>query len=312
MLGPQDVGYRVVVRRIIGIRDNRPYYSDALGELVDVDSTGLTVATRHGPVRIEHNAIQAAKRVPARAADVVTIERLANAAWPAAEVEMLGSWLLRATGGWTGRANSALPIGRPGLPRDAAIDAVTSWYAARGLPARINVPLPLTAPLDAALDARGWTRSTPSLVLIAPLATILAATPPQPDLPAVRLDRTPDAAWLARVAGHKGALPPAAQHVLTAPAAVRFATVDGDLAVGRGAVVDGFLHVGLLEVAAEARRRGLARHLTRALAEWAAEERAGTAFLQVEADNSAAIALYTSLGFTHHHTYVTRTAPATA
>ena len=133
MLGPQDVGYRVVVRRIIGIRNNRPLYSDALGELLDLDSTGLTVATREGPIRIEHHAIQAAKRVPARAADVVTIERLANAAWPAAEVEMLGSWLLRATDGWTGRANSALPIGRPGMARDAAIEAVTSWYTARGL-----------------------------------------------------------------------------------------------------------------------------------------------------------------------------------
>ena len=165
------------------------------------------------------------------------------------------------------------------------------------------------APLDAALDTRGWARSTPTLVMTAPLATVLAATPPQPDLPVVRLDRTPDAGWLARIAGRKGALPPSAHHVLTGPAAVRFASVEGDLAVGRGVVVDGFLHVGLLEVAESARRQGLARHVTRALAEWGAAEGAGTAFLQVESTNAPAIALYGRLGFTVHHEYVTRTAP---
>ena len=66
MLGPQDVGYRVVVRRIVGIRGNRPLYTDVLGELVEYDATGLVVATRRGVQRIDHEAIQAAKRIPAK------------------------------------------------------------------------------------------------------------------------------------------------------------------------------------------------------------------------------------------------------
>ena len=308
MLGPQDVGHRVVVRRIVGVRGNRPVFSDALGELLDFDSTGLTVATRHGPVRISHDTIQTAKRVPPRTVDTARLERIATAAWPAPDTEPLGQWTLRAAGGWTGRANSAMPIGDPGLPLADAIDAVEAWYRARGLAPRINVPLPLCADLDAALDARGWARSVPTLVQTAPIATVLAGAGPRPDLPPVRLDPAPDDAWLAVVARRKGGLPDAARHVLTAAPLVACASVDRDLAVARGAVVRDFLHLALVEVAEPARGRGLARHVTRALAEWGRSEGAGTAFLQVESTNLPAVTLYGSLGFRTHHPYVTRTA----
>jgi N-acetylglutamate synthase len=310
VLGPQDVGHRVVVRRIIGVRGNRPLLSDALGELVEYDSTGLTVATRHGLVRIPHEQIQVAKRVPARTVDTATLERIASAAWPAPDTGQLGEWTLRAAGGWTGRANSALPTGDPGLPLPDAIEAVESWYRARGLPPRINVPLPLRADLDAALDARGWARSVPTLVQTAPIAAVLAAAPPRPDLPPVRLDPTPDDAWLAVVARRKGELPDAAHHVITAARRVVCASVARDRAVARGAVIRDFLHLALVEVAEPARGQGLARHVTRALAEWGRSEGAGTAFLQVESTNLPAITLYSSLGFRTHHPYVTRTAPA--
>src|SRR5207244_5551662 len=125
VLGREDIGSRVVVRRIVGIRDNRPLFSDALGELVELDESGLTVATRKGPVRIGYGEIQAAKRVPPGVREVTRLEHIANAAWPAPVVGTLGDWLLRAADGWTGRANTALPIGNPGVGRAAASDAVT-------------------------------------------------------------------------------------------------------------------------------------------------------------------------------------------
>jgi N-acetylglutamate synthase len=294
----------VVIRRIVGVRGNRPQFTDVLGELVGYDATGLTVAGRHGPQHIRHDEVHAAKRIPASPRDIEALERRANDAWPAPVQERLGDWVLRAADGWTGRANSALPLGYPGIGRDAAIGAVVDWYTARGLPARFNVPLPLRAGLDRELSARGWARSPDTLVMTAPLAAVLSG--PDPAGPPVRLDETPDDAWLAVVTARKNGLPAAALRVLTGPAQVRFASVDSDLAVARGAVVDGWLHLGLLEVAERARRQGLARHLTRALAVWAASA-ADTAFLQVEEGNAAARALYGGMGFTTHHTYVTRT-----
>ena len=65
MLGPQDVGHRVVVRRIVGIRGNRPLFTDVLGELIDYGSTSLTVATKQG---MQHIPLDAT-RLPATVID---------------------------------------------------------------------------------------------------------------------------------------------------------------------------------------------------------------------------------------------------
>jgi GNAT superfamily N-acetyltransferase len=233
------------------------------------------------------------------------LERIASEAWPAAHRDRLGDWQLRATGGWTGRANSALPVGDPGVALPDAVDAVVDWYAARGLPARINVPLPLAAALDAELDARGWARSEPTLVQTAPLADFDASGAAD-----VQLETSPSAQWLALVAGRKGALPPEAHDLLTGPSLVRFATAYRDGTVtgtARGAVVSAVLHLGLVEVAEPARRQGLAGRLTQALAGWARDAGAHTVLLQVEESNGPARALYAGLGFQTHHAYVTRT-----
>jgi ribosomal protein S18 acetylase RimI-like enzyme len=319
VLGPQDLGQRVVVRRIVEVRGDRPVFSDALGHLVSIDETQVTVQTRSGLVRVPRTEIVRAKRVPARRrparTDIASLERAAALAWPAPDTASLGEWLLRAADGWTGRGNSALPLGDPGRSLSAAIDEVQMWYASRALPARINVPLPLAAQVDAALDERGWDRSPTTLVQAAPLAAVLAGDG-GPDLPPVALEAAPAPDWLAMVADRKNGLPPAAVHVLTAPPLVRFATVraeDGTLlAAARGAVTAHRLHLGLIEVAPPARRRGLARHVVRGLAAWAAglgEAAAHTAYLQVLEQNQPAVALYARLGFGTHHTYVTRTAP---
>ncbi|MFD0786762.1 GNAT family N-acetyltransferase, partial [Micromonospora azadirachtae] len=55
--------------------------------------------------------------------------------------------------------------------------------------------------------------------------------------------------------------------------------------------------------------QGLAGRIVRALAQWGAQAGATHAFLQVEQRNNAAVALYRRLGFTTHHTYLTRVAP---
>jgi GNAT superfamily N-acetyltransferase len=317
------VGHRVVVRRIVGIREDRPLFSDALGELVDLSETELTLATAAGPLRVPLREVHRAKRVPpARrptAAAVIAVEQAANEAWPAPVQDRLGDWLLRAADGWTGRGNSALPIGDPDRPLDAAIDAVEQWYRDRGLRPLINTPLPLAAPVNAALDARGWDTLPLVLVQTVTLTDLLAATDPpggpERQLPPVTLTPEPSPEWLTMVSARKGTLPAAALHVLTAVGQVRFAHVydrGGRLVAVTRASVTGngrWLGVTLVEVLPEARRQGLARHVVRAVARWAADLGATHALLQVEEPNTAAVALYGRLGFTTHHTYLTRAAP---
>ncbi|MGW9196203.1 GNAT family N-acetyltransferase [Micromonospora chersina] len=315
MLRQQDVGHRIVVRRIVGIREGRPLFSDALGELVELSETHITLATDRGRLRVPVEQVHRAKRVPpARrptAAAVNALELAADEAWPAPVRGRLGDWLLRSAAGWTGRANSALPVGDPDRPLPAALDAVQRWYAERGQPAMVNTPLPLAAPVGAELDARGWTARPPVLVQTAPLT---ALPPGRSDLPPVGLAPTPSAEWLTVAAGRKGGLPDEARHVLTAVDRIRFAhlQVDGRLlAVGRGTVTgEGrWLGLTLIEVLPEARRRGFAGAVLRALADWGRAEGATHAFLQVEQRNTGAVALYRGLGFTTHHTYLTRVAP---
>lgn len=335
MLRQQDVGHRIVVRRIVGIREGRTLFSDALGELVELSETHITLSTDAGPLRVPVAEVHRAKRVPpARrptAAAVVALELAADEAWPAPVRGWLGDWRLRWADGWTGRANSALPVGDPDRPLPAALDAVQRWYAERGGSALVNTPLPLAAPVGAELDARGWTSRPPVLVQTVPLRTLtvppavpLPTSTPLPadapadapaDVPPVTLTDAPADDWLAIAAGRKGGLPDAARQVLTGTPRVRFAELREDgrlLAVGRGTVTGAgrWLGVSLLETVPEARRRGLAATVVRALAGWGAAEGATHAFLQVEQSNSGAVALYRGLGFTTHHTYLTRVAPA--
>lgn len=316
LLSQQDVGHRVVVRRTAGRRGDRPLFTDVLGELTSVTATELTVATDSGPVTIARAAVVAGKRIPPRRAgrrEVAALEHAANEAWPAPVQERLGDWVLRAAEGWSRRANSVLPVGDPGLPLAAAVDEVTRWYRARGLPPAANVPLPLAARVDAALAAHGWHRGATVLSQTVALPVLRTAAP---DAGRVTLRDGPDAAWLALTgaAHHRAApQPPAvAYRVLTGDGRipVRFAyryDEDGELvAAGRGTVTGAGRWLGLarLAVAPSARRRGLARELIGALAGWAGESGATDAFLQVMDDNVAALARYAGLGFTTHHRYV--------
>jgi N-acetylglutamate synthase len=159
-----------------------------------------------------------------QAGDPITeLERIAAAHWGAPEQEYLGGWLLRAAGGFTGRANSALPLGDPGMPLAEAVTAVTAWYRARALPPMIAVPQPLQAaasPLEAHLAERKWVpRPGPAFVMTARITDI-----PPPSL-AVRLAPEPDDAWCTLYRYRGNPLPPIARTLLMSAPWQSFATI---------------------------------------------------------------------------------------
>ncbi len=251
---------------------------------------------------------------------VASLEAVAARGWRGTETEPLGGWLLRAAGGFTGRANSALPLGDPGLPVGPAITRVEDWYAARGLSPRFLLPLPDARAVDDELAARGWLLGDVVRVLVAPVAGLAAGgvADRAAGRPAVRLDDRPDDAWVAAYHYRGGVLPPRAREVIEHGDTLAFASVrDGDgrvLAIARGSVdaaADGvgWLGVTAVEVDPPARRQGLGGVILRGLAGWAQERGAGCCYLQVAADNAAALALYAGAGFAEHHTYQYRLAP---
>lgn len=305
VLSAQHIGGRVVIRVNVGVRDGRPKYTDVLGELLKFSDRCLVVRTDDGTEReIDPADVAAAKPIPPRQPRFSAIDGLERAAaehWPAPDTEWLGDWLLRAAEGWTNRANTVLALGDPGLPVEEALAYVHRWYAARGLPVGFAVPLPLSRRLDAHLERLGWRNVFDVDVRARGLGDWTA--PEDRGLPAVHVDEAPTDAWLAMTAARRGELPPVALSVLTGAPRTGFASVyeDGELiAIGRGTVGGGWLGLSAVDTAAHARRRGLATHVIDALVRWSGAERA---YLQVEQDNTGALALYEGLGFTLHHTY---------
>ena len=109
---------------------------------------------------------------------VTDLERAAALHWQAPETEPLGEWQLRAAAGFTGRANSALPAGDPGLPLPEAVTAVEDWYRRRDLRPMIVVPQGAAPePLENLLAERSWVpRPGPAFVMTADIADIPQST----------------------------------------------------------------------------------------------------------------------------------------
>ncbi|WP_333769058.1 GNAT family N-acetyltransferase [Streptomyces sp. IBSBF 2435] len=302
---PADVGKRVSVRQLAEVTDGHPTFTDTVGVLESWDGGVVYITRKTGvTVRIAESALVAGKIVPPApvrrvAVPAVTddeLDAVGARAWPATETAPLGDWTLRHAGGFTRRANSVLAGGDPGIPPDEALAEVVRWYGERGTTPYLQ--LADSSPYAAEADARGWVREGDTLVRTAPLAplTLLPESPAGP----VTLARTPDTAWL--TAYHRtGGLADAALKVVTGGPSVWFATMPG--AIGR-AVVDGsWALFGAVEVIPSHRRQGLATAVMGVLARRAAQEGASAAYLQVEADNAGARALYDRLGFTDHHGY---------
>ncbi|MEV6856411.1 GNAT family N-acetyltransferase [Streptomyces microflavus] len=313
---PADVGKRVSVRRRPEGDGAGAEFTDTVGVLTSWNDGVVSITRKSGEsVHIVESSLVAGKVVPAAparrrgpAASFRELAAVTARAWQPVESEPLGEWRLRAAGGFTRRANSALPLGDPGLPLGEAFGRVERWYEERGLPAYVQTATGAEGTqetLCAELERHGWRREVTAEVRIAALAPVgdLDA-----DVTAVRLTREPDEAWLSRY--QRFSTPgPHVLRVLGSGPAVWFATVAGGAggeapaAIGR-CVVDGrWAGFMAVEVAPEHRRRGLATSVMAALARRALDEGASAAWLQVEEDNEGARALYDGMGFAAHHRY---------
>lgn len=318
MLSAGLVGRRVVLRyrRSDGAL---PPLSDVVGELAALTETSAIVTGPHGPVTVDRAAIVAARAVAPHRREILQLQRIARRGWRAAEVAELDGWQLHADQGWTGRANSVLPLATPERPLPELLAEADRFYAERGLPLLIQVPLPARGLLDAELAGRCWTLERPTTVLTRPVtaaaigaigdeATELAGAGELPGAEAaeVLLEETPSPDWLAGYHYRGGPLPEHAVRLLTRHEKVRFASVRryGAVAgIARGTVDEGWLGITAVEVAAAHRRTGVGRALMAALLAWGAGEGADRCYLQVEDGNSGALEFYRRLGFTEHHRY---------
>jgi hypothetical protein len=277
-LGPHVVGRRIVVRHLLP--DGSA--TDVLGTCTAWGPDSLTVdRDGHGPVVIALATVVTGKPVPPRASvrarvSPREVELHTFADWPEVAREPLGDWVIRSSppigGRLLKRGNSVLAMGDPGVPLTEASGLVRSAYA------RLDrVPLAQVeryGKFEGGLRELGWEPFGvgDSATMLASLAQVARR------LPAPPADTVTDE------------LPTRLAVSLPDGTARGAATLDGD-----------WLCVHSLEVDPDHRRRGLARQVLAELLDWGASRGARTAWLHVESDNAAALALYEGLGFRTHH-----------
>jgi N-acetylglutamate synthase len=226
-------------------------------------------------------SVRELSHAPVRNSQIRAVEHAAALAWPGTEQHWLDGWLLRAGGGVTMRANSAVPLL---FSSDlTALPAIVDWYAERGLPPWLALP-------ERLLPVRH-----PGVQPVRVLTTELAATA-GPDLPS-----SPDDRWRQI---YQREVPLDVLCAVT-DGEVAFATV-ADAAVGRVAVTtapDGTRWAGLsaVRVSDDQHRLGHGRTLCDTLLAWASAHGASHAYVQVADENAPATALYESMGFRLHH-----------
>jgi len=216
---------------------------------------------------------------------------LTDATWPAAAVHRVGAFTVREGHGGGQRVSSATPAG---AWSDADIDDAIAAQARLGQPALFLIG-PDDEALDAALAGRGLTIKDPVNVFEAPVDT-LAVTPP--------MIMTSFAIWpplaIMDDLWAEGGIGPARRAIMDRAAGPKTAIMGRvrDRVSGAAFVAlhgtDAMLHA--LHVAPEHRRQRSAVHIMTHAAHWAQDNGAKRFFVLVTQANTAACALYTSLG----------------
>ncbi|HTW15779.1 MAG TPA: GNAT family N-acetyltransferase [Nocardioides sp.] len=287
MLGPHVVGKRIVVRRVLRGEtgpSGGPALTDLLGVCTAWTATSCVVLPEDGaPVEIALSDIVSGKPVPPRPSvrhrvSPVEAQTRSLAMWADLDTEPVGAWVLRHSAtSRARRANSVLAFEPSGVADD--YDRVVEWYAARtGRPVAAVLP---DSPEEALFLGRGWgpeSTDADTVFQLAGVARVRRALP-QAD------------------GGVEVEVSPGRGDGLHAVARI------GELASGVATFDRDWVGLRTIEVAPDRRRQGLGSRVLAALLEWAAEQGATTAYLQVLGDNTPALGLYEGLGFTEHHRY---------
>lgn len=231
--------------------------------------------------------------------DVESIERATAAAVSPQAVEEVDGWLLAFDSGSVNRARSAVPLQHMAVADAVSlIDRIEARYAARGLPGQFRLALsPCFDGLRAELRHRAYRAEHPTLVQLGTVSTVRAVS-----TVLAEVDEVPDAAWAALFLGEGFDPADGASRVAAlsrAPGSLYASVREGGhtVAAGAAAFSHGWASVHGMRTAPAWRGRGLAGRILAALANAALGQGMARCFLQVEAGNAAAQALYRRAGF---------------
>ena len=233
------------------------------------------------------------------------VEEASLNAWPALHQVLFDGWVVRLTRGFTKRANSVTPLYASTQPHQAKVRYCEDLYAReRQKPIFRMTTIGEQDELDELLASRGYEIADPTRVLNVSLGRGAFSI-------AAGFEESTLSSFLATYGGlsaqpHIDAITAATAADLHATIlrAIRSETVFGSIRENGDPVACGMAVVehevaGLFDVVVhpDSRRRGHGRALVESLLARASAMGAQHAYLQVVADNKAALALYESMGF---------------
>jgi GNAT superfamily N-acetyltransferase len=245
--------------------------------------------------------------------DITEMEYLASKFWPARVIERYKGWIIHFNDGITWRANSVLPVGPiDEVQLEDAIEYIIAYYNEKGMPAAFKMTESSQPEgLDETLTDMGFEKRMVTYVQTIPIQELSCIYPKVPvdvikvddssidilmyesgvDKPAAEARRQ----IIKRIEGEKG---------------IARVMIDGRLAgMGLGVVRADWLGLFSIRTLPEYQRRGVGWSANCALGMWGEDLGAKKVFLQVEAKNTPALALYESLGFQTMYSYWYRILP---
>ena len=237
---------------------------------------------------------------------VESIERATLAAVCPQVVHTVPGWLLPMDDSTIGRAKSAVPLSHAPFTHTQAaqwVAAIENVYQHHRHRVAFRLPTHAAwAPLYARLAAQGFQTSQPTCVQIGSVAALRAVT----QAPPAEVDTAPDEAWAQLFLGEGFDAADGASRIrnltrATSNVYASLRTGEGPqrrtLAGGAASFSHGWASVHGMRTHAAERGKGLAGQVLAGLADAAAARGLAQVFLQVEADNHGALALYRRAGF---------------
>ena len=239
--------------------------------------------------------------------DITDLEHIAALCWPAREIQKYYGWLINWCDGITWRANSVHPYESVDeVQIEDAIEYVISFYQKRNTPPAFKLTeVSQPVELDETLADMGFDKRMITHVQTVPVNELSCLDPRV----AVDLLRVSDESM--EILFHQTGFDEATKRTrkdiisrINGPKVIARVLIDGQIAgAGLGVVQDDWLGLFSIRTLEGYRRRGAGWSLNCALGIWGEENGANKIFLQVEAKNTPALALYESMDFETMYTY---------
>jgi len=240
-----------------------------------------------------------------------TLEELSLNAWPATKITHYDGWVLRFSNGFTRRANSVNVLCPSRLAIPTKVDWCEDQYTFAELPTVFKIfPDELTQDLTEELDQRGYETEGEAHVMTLDLPDSY------PSNLEITISPFLSEQWYSDAVGFNRVVPEHQVELRNIVERIQpicgFSTLyhgKDTVAVGLAVVERDWVGLFDIVVSPEHRRKGFGRQIVQGMMHWGKENGANHCYLQAFHENSAAIALYQSLGFESQYRYHYRSKP---